>query len=75
VLESKIRHNAPEYVAFLGKAVYATILNRRDVQWGRQSATFGGSRTWVLPNPSGLNRGFSLSELTEAYKELYLAVS
>lgn len=72
-LEFRIRHNAPQHIAFLGKAVYATILHKRDVQWGPQPGTFGGARPWILPNPSGLNRAFSLSALTEAYRELYMA--
>jgi len=28
---------------------------------------FGGAPAWVLPNPSGLTRGFSLDALVQAY--------
>jgi TDG/mug DNA glycosylase family protein len=28
---------------------------------------------WVLPNPSGRNRAFTLDQLVSAYRELYLA--
>jgi TDG/mug DNA glycosylase family protein len=31
---------------------------------------FAGARVWVLPNPSGLNRAFSLQALVAAYQEL-----
>lgn len=74
-LERKIKRYAPRTVAFLGKAAYAAIAGRREIEWGRQVALFGGAGVWVLPNPSGLNRGFSLDDLVRAYRELRLAVA
>lgn len=73
--EQKIERYAPKTIAFLGKMALAAMSGTRDIQWGLQSATFGGARAWVLPNPSGLNRGFSLDALVSAYRELYLATS
>jgi double-stranded uracil-DNA glycosylase len=73
--EQKIEHYAPRYVAFLGKMALAAMSGTRDVCWGLQPAAFGGDRAWVLPNPSGLNRGFSLDALVSAYRELYLAAA
>lgn len=35
---------------------------------------FADTTAWVLPNPSGLNRGFSLDALVLAYAELRAAV-
>jgi TDG/mug DNA glycosylase family protein len=29
---------------------------------------------WILPNPSGLNRGFTLAALVTAYAELRMAL-
>jgi TDG/mug DNA glycosylase family protein len=72
-LSAKIAHYAPRYVAFLGKAAFAAIFARKLVEWGRQDVLLGGSITWVLPNPSGLNRAFSLDQLVRAYKELRIA--
>jgi len=69
-LHRKIEHFAPTYLAFLGKAAYSAISDRRDIAWGLQSARFAGSVAWVLPNPSGLNRAFSLDDLVQAYREL-----
>jgi TDG/mug DNA glycosylase family protein len=43
------------------------MANRKTVDWGLQPERFGGAKAWVLPNPSGLNRGFSLDQLVEAY--------
>ena len=74
-LFAKIAHYSPRYVAFLGKAAFAAIFDRKLVEWGQQDVQIGGSKTWVLPNPSGLNRSFSLDQLVRAYKELRVAES
>jgi len=74
VLEDKIRKLAPANLAFLGKAAYAAISLRTDVDWGKQPEAFAGTSIWVLPNPSGLNRAFDLVTLTEHYRELKLAI-
>ena len=72
-LRTKIDHFRPHTVAFLGKAAYAAIRAVPDLSWGPQSEPYGGASVWVLPNPSGLNRAFSLSQLIEAYRTLRLA--
>lgn len=66
----KIEQHAPRHVAFLGKAAFSAITKEREISWGRQPTTFAGAAIWVLPNPSGRNRGFSLTALVEAYSEL-----
>ena len=71
--EQKITHYAPRFVAFLGKAAYSALSGRRDIAWGSQPSAFGGATVWVLPNPSGRNRAFSLDQLVGAYRHLYLA--
>jgi double-stranded uracil-DNA glycosylase len=75
VFERKIAEYRPRYLAFLGKPACAVFLNQRDLSWGLQPTTFGGSAVWVLPNPSGLNRAFTISMLTDAYRELFEAVA
>jgi double-stranded uracil-DNA glycosylase len=72
-LAAKIARYSPGYVAFLGKAAFAAIFDTQLVEWGKQDALIGGSKTWVLPNPSGLNRSFSLDRLVHAYTELRVA--
>ncbi|HEY4200943.1 MAG TPA: G/U mismatch-specific DNA glycosylase [Devosiaceae bacterium] len=72
-LEAKVRRYAPRTMAFLGKAAYAAIAGRRDIVWGPQTESFGGAAVWVVPNPSGLNRAFSLDDLVTSYRELRLA--
>src|SRR5471032_3438799 len=73
-LSAKLELHRPQYIAFLGKAAYAGISGKRDVAWGAQAARFGGARVWILPNPSGLNRGFTKEMLVRAYAELRQAL-
>ena len=72
-LERKIRLYRPRYLAFLGKPAYSAIFRQGKVRWGRQSIRFGGAEIWVLPNPSGLNRVFTLEGLVSAYRDLRIA--
>jgi double-stranded uracil-DNA glycosylase len=72
-LDRKIETYQPRLVAFLGKKAYGAIVGRSTVEWGRQNEMFGSTGAWVLPNPSGRNRGFSLDELILAYRELRVA--
>ncbi|MFS2156701.1 G/U mismatch-specific DNA glycosylase [Pseudomonas sp. Pseusp122] len=72
-LEDKIAQWQPTYVAFLGKPAYAAITGQREIHWGAQAQGFVEAKVWVLPNPSGLNRSFSLDRLVEAYRELRIA--
>jgi TDG/mug DNA glycosylase family protein len=75
VFECKIAKYRPRYLAFLGKPACTVFLNQRDLSWGLQPTTLGGSAVWVLPNPSGLNRAFTIGRLTDAYRELFEAVA
>ena len=73
-LSAKIARFSPQCVAFLGKPAFSAIFGRRSVAWGKQDVLLGGSKTWVLPNPSGLNRSFRLDHLVLAYSELRIAL-
>jgi TDG/mug DNA glycosylase family protein len=75
VFERKIAKYRPRYLAFLGKPACSVFLNERDLPWGLQQTTLGGSAVWVLPNPSGLNCAFTIGMLTDAYRELFAAVA
>lgn len=72
-LEQKIARYRPGCIAFLGKVAYGAIAGRSALTWGRQPDTLQGSSVWVLPNPSGRNRAFTLAGLVEAYRALRLA--
>lgn len=73
--ETKIREYEPRAVAFLGKRAISAMLAAPTVHWGRQTQEFAGATAWVLPNPSGLNRSFSLDALVDAYAELRTALA
>lgn len=60
----------PKYIAFLGKAAYQHFSGLKEISWGAQKKKIGDASVWVLPNPSGLNRGFSLEELTIRYNQM-----
>ena len=72
--KSKMTHFQPKYIAFLGKAAYKAFSGKKHITWGRQDDDFCGAIVWILPNPSGLNRGFTLNDLVDAYRELYQAI-
>jgi TDG/mug DNA glycosylase family protein len=73
--EAKMRRYQPRVVAFLGKRPLSAMLATSDIGWGKQPLAFAGAIAWVLPNPSGLNRGFTLAALVRAYSELRSAVN
>jgi TDG/mug DNA glycosylase family protein len=73
-LEEKIRNSAPYAIAFLGKRAYAEITGLKKLRWGLQAAPFAGAQAWVLPNPSGLNRGFNIEALAVAYRDMRVAI-
>jgi len=69
--EAKMRTFSPYVLAFLGKQAISAIPGASPVGWGRQRLRLAGAAVWVLPNPSGLNRGFTIDALVEAYAELH----
>jgi TDG/mug DNA glycosylase family protein len=72
--EAKMRHYAPRAIGFLGKRALAAMTGNSEIPWGLYTPGFAGTMAWVLPNPSGLNRGFTLDALVTAYCELRAAV-
>ena len=72
-LKAKIRHWRPNCVCFLGITTYRVITSQKKVVIGEQEAKFGGRRTWVLPNPSGLNAHYQIDDLAELFRELHNA--
>jgi double-stranded uracil-DNA glycosylase len=72
--EAKMRHYAPRWIAFLGKRALSAMIGEPDLEWGRLPRGFAGTMAWILPNPSGLNRSFTLDALVAAYAELRVAL-
>ncbi len=65
----------PRVVAVLGIGAYRTGFGRAKATPGPQEESLGGSRLWVLPNPSGLNAHHQLDDLIERFRELRRADS
>jgi double-stranded uracil-DNA glycosylase len=72
-LEKKVRRFRPRWVAFLGISAYQAVVDRQSPSVGRQTAKFGGSRVWLLPNPSGLNAHYQLPALVRLFRDLEIA--
>jgi TDG/mug DNA glycosylase family protein len=73
-LEKKCARYRPKAVAFLGLTAYRTALGCPGAAVGRQAETIAGAVVWVLPNPSGLNAHYRLSDLAALFAELRRAV-
>ena len=69
-LEQKIHRYQPRIVAFLGITAYRSSFGRPEATVGIQAETISSSRVWVLPNPSGLNAHYRLSDLAMLFGEL-----
>ena len=72
--EARMRRYAPRALAFLGKSAFSAMMDQPQVAWGQQRTDVAGAMVWVLPNPSGLNRSFTIDALVRAYAELRLAL-
>ena len=74
ILEKKVAKFRPKMLAVLGLGAYRTAFNRPAAQVGPQTETLGGTRIWLLPNPSGLNAHYQLADLIELFRSVRLAV-
>ena len=58
----------PVVTAVAGLTAYRIAFERPRAVLGPQSASIGGSRFWVVPNPSGLNAHETVDSLAEWYR-------
>jgi TDG/mug DNA glycosylase family protein len=72
---TKMEYFRPNNIAFLGKVAFLAFSGKKQTVWGLQEEEFCGAKVWVLPNPSGLNRGFTLNDLITEYGELFKAIN
>lgn len=70
ILIEKLRQYRPRILAVVGLGAYRTAFDRPNARVGLQEETFGETRIWLLPNPSGLNANYQLPELIELFTEL-----
>jgi TDG/mug DNA glycosylase family protein len=62
----------PRMVAFLGMSAFRVAFGRPHATVGPQQEEVCGARLWLLPNPSGLNAHYQMSDLVAAFRELRL---
>ncbi|REE95280.1 G/U mismatch-specific DNA glycosylase [Thermomonospora umbrina] len=60
----------PAFVAVAGVTAYRTAFASPTTKIGPQDAGVGPARLWVLPNPSGLNAGWTLDRLAAEFARL-----
>lgn len=73
-LETKAKRYQPQVVAVLGISAYRTAFAQKVVMLGQQPERLAGATVWVLPNPSGLNAHYQLTNLVEYFRVLRQAV-
>src|SRR6516165_1974051 len=71
-LQAKVRRWGPTVVSFVGIHPYRVVSGIKDACVGLQNPLFGGSRAWVLPNPSGLNAHYLPAALAQLFGDLRL---
>lgn len=73
LLASKLTGRKPRWLAVLGVTAYRAAFDDRKAQVGPQERTFGDTRVWVLPNPSGLNAHWTAQTMAEEFARLRAA--
>ncbi|MFJ3414848.1 G/U mismatch-specific DNA glycosylase [Streptomyces sp. NPDC086082] len=72
-LASKLTGWKPRWLAVLGVTAYRAAFDDKKAQVGPQERTFGDTRVWVLPNPSGLNAHWTAATMAEEFGRLRTA--
>jgi double-stranded uracil-DNA glycosylase len=70
ILAGKVARLRPRWLAVAGVMAYRAAFGERGAAVGPQPGTLGGSRVWVLPNPSGLNAHWTAAAMAEEYARL-----
>ena len=69
-LAGQVRRLRPAWLAVIGVTAYRIAFGQRNASVGRQDLMIGGTRVWVLPNPSGLNAHWRPAELAQEFAQL-----
>ncbi|MGW5638501.1 mismatch-specific DNA-glycosylase, partial [Streptomyces sp. NPDC003832] len=70
LLAAKVDRLKPDWLAVVGVTAYRAAFGDRKAQVGPQERTFGETRVWVLPNPSGLNAHWTARTMAQEYARL-----
>jgi double-stranded uracil-DNA glycosylase len=60
----------PAWLGFLGITAFRVAFRMPRAVIGRQTLTLAGTGVWVLPNPSGLNRSWTVEALGDEFGRL-----
>ena len=63
---------APKVVAVVGLGAFRIAFDRPKAEVGPSDVPIAGARSWVLPNPSGLNAHYQVDDLARVFAELRL---
>jgi double-stranded uracil-DNA glycosylase len=74
-LEQLVAAVRPRCVAVLGLQAYRTAFGRPGATVGPQPERLGDARLWLLPNPSGLQARYQMTEMIEMYRALCAATA
>ena len=69
-LSAKVKRYQPAILAVLGVGAYRTAFAAPKASIGEQETQIGGTRIWVLPNPSGLNANYQVNDLANLFRRL-----
>ena len=70
MLTAKVARLEPRWLAIVGVTVYRTAFGHPGAKTGQQEELTGGTRLWVLPNPSGLNAHWNDTALAAEFARL-----
>lgn len=70
LLTLKVARLRPRWLAVVGVTAYRVAFDDRRAVVGPQARTIGGTRVWVLPNPSGLNAHWTPTTLAQEFARL-----
>ncbi|MES4889348.1 G/U mismatch-specific DNA glycosylase [Streptomyces sp. NPDC096012] len=73
LLAEKVTRLNPRWLAVVGVTAYRAAFGDRAARVGPQQRTFGDTRVWVLPNPSGLNAHWTTATMAEEFARLRVA--
>src|SRR5689334_4910752 len=69
-LRAKVRKYKPRVLAVCGLGAYRIAFDRPKAAVGPQDDFIGETKLWVLPNPSGLNAHYQVSNLAVLFRQL-----
>ncbi|MGA6223834.1 uracil-DNA glycosylase family protein, partial [Streptomyces umbrinus] len=67
---ARVERLRPRWLAVVGVTAYRAAFDDRKARIGPQERTFGSTRVWVLPNPSGLNAHWTAATMAEEFGRL-----